>query len=503
MADTPEGFWAVVDRALAIPGFRRNDAVAYLFDPCCVTRTQLNRVSSVDGEPKNRADCGVPHPGGKGDEARTRDATDEMIIVALDDEVGRNRSDARRTDAPVRCVQCATPAAALLATVMATAPVHTAAAPEPAQRAAHLVSTCCPTTALMLLAAVVAAATLLALARPGILRATDPPTSGSELPALTTGRRPGTWAHPVAALTIVLLAVGLAWTDAAPQHEPTRAPAAMHRLPPDPTPAPTLNPPPPPPDPPPDPVPENGIVVPRRLIIREPLHATQWHMPGHELQGDAERADLVHSRNTRAHRMSIGTDPQLPNRHDVDWYIGPRVLCATTDSHGNRCQHTGIVCVRHLTAGTRRDGRAYCCTACFVTCGERHDHDDDYDPETGDRSPRCARQDHHMRFVLAFTRLPKLRDGRCLRDSNWVGRGGRRRPSDHPQRRPRACDVPRARTHVGHGCRTMRRRCVPRSLTGRRSGRGRVHCCCTLICQKELLACQFNASWRERPAGVR
>ena len=246
-ADTPEGFWAVVDRALAVPWFRRNGVVAYLFDPCCITRTQLNRVNSVDGEPKNRADCGVPHPGEKGDEARTRDATDEMIIAALDDEVGRNRSDARRTDAPVRCVQCATPTAALLATVMATAPVHAAAAPEPAQRAAYLVSTCCPTTALMLLAAVIAAATLLALARPGILRSSDPPTSGSELPAPTTGRRPGTWAHPVAALTIVLLAVGLAWTDAAPQHGPTRAPAAVHRPPPDPTPAPTPNKPPLPP----------------------------------------------------------------------------------------------------------------------------------------------------------------------------------------------------------------------------------------------------------------
>ena len=95
-ADTPEGFWAVVDRALAIPGFRRQDVAAYLFDPCCVTRTQLNRVNSVDGEPKNRADCGVPHPGQKGLEARTRDVVDEMIIVALDDEVGRSRAHVRR-----------------------------------------------------------------------------------------------------------------------------------------------------------------------------------------------------------------------------------------------------------------------------------------------------------------------------------------------------------------------------------------------------------------------
>ena len=128
-ADTPEGFWAVVDRALAVPGFRRRDVAAYLFDPCCITRTQLNRVNSVDGEPKNRADCGVPHPGQKGLEARTRGAIDEMIIVALDDEVGRSRAHMRRTDTPVRCVQCTAPAIALLATVMATAPAHVAAAP--------------------------------------------------------------------------------------------------------------------------------------------------------------------------------------------------------------------------------------------------------------------------------------------------------------------------------------------------------------------------------------
>ena len=70
--------------------------------------------------------------------------------------------------------------------------------------------------------------------------------------------------------------------------------------------------------------------------------------------------------------------------------MGPRVLCATIDDQGNRCQHTGIVCVRHLATGTRRDGRAYCCTSCFTTRGEHHDSDDDHDPETGDRTPRCA-----------------------------------------------------------------------------------------------------------------
>ena len=94
--------------------------------------------------------------------------------------------------------------------------------------------------------------------------------------------------------------------------------------------------------------------------------------------------------NTRDHRTPIGVDPQLPNRQDIDWYIGPRVLCSTTDDRGNRCQHTGIVCVRHLTTMTRRDGRAYCCTAFFATRGEHHDHDGDLDPQTGDRSARCA-----------------------------------------------------------------------------------------------------------------
>ena len=231
---------------------------------------------------------------------------------------------------------------------------------------------------------------LLALARANRLRADDPSAPEPKPPTPTAAHRHSAWTRPVAALTTILLAVGIAWADAAPQPEPTRAPGAMRRLLPTPTPMPTPLSPLPPPTPPPDTAPEYHIAVPRRLIHRDPLYTTQWHAPGHELQGDAARADLVDSRNTRTRRVRIGTDPQLPNRNDVDWYVGPRILCATTDDQGIRCQHTGIVCVRHLTTGTRRDGRAYCCTSCFTTRGERHDSDDDHDPETGDRSPRCA-----------------------------------------------------------------------------------------------------------------
>ena len=387
-ADTPEGFWAVVDRALAVPGFRRQDVAAYLFDPCCVTRTQLNRVNSTDGEPKNRADCGVPHPGQKGLDARTRDVIDEMIIVALDDEVGRSRAQAHRNTAPIRCVPCTAPATALLAAVVATAPAHAAASPEPTRHAASLVGHQCPATALLLLAVVVAAAILLALVRASHLHTEDPQAPGPEPPTPKAARRHRAGPRPVTALAAVLLAAGTARADKAPQPEPTRAPRALGRPLPAPTPTPTSLTPQPLPTPPPDAAPE--VTVPRRARHLEPLYATQMHAPGHELQGDAARADLVHSRNTRTHHVRIGTSPQLPNRLGVDWYMGPRVLCATIDGQGNRCQHTGIVCARHLTTGTRRDGRAYCCMSCFTTRGEHHDSDDDHDPETGDRTPRCA-----------------------------------------------------------------------------------------------------------------
>ena len=121
----------------------------------------------------------------------------------------------------------------------------------------------------------------------------------------------------------------------------------------------------------------------------------------------------------------------------MDWYVGPRVLCATTDDRGIRCQHTGIVCVRHLTTGTRRDGRAHCCTACFITRGERHDNEDDHDPETGDRSPRCAQHVNPAVLLAQYgpyqsaPPLPHAPINRALiytlddhagsRDRTWIG----------------------------------------------------------------------------------